>query len=535
MIAYEHGTSALLLLLAGTIPVEFRGQVFHFPIHLWIPHAYPREAPIGFVVPNETMLVRPGQHVSGEGKIYHPYLAKWSGFWDKSSLLDLVAILREVFAKEPPVVSKQHTQQARPQQSVARTAPTPPPPLPPPPEEWRKSRQPTSHSSIDSTNYPRQHGEVPPPLPPKDVDPSRSLSINPTDERARQSSHGASMPPISLSRVRGDGYVPNKHWQDATYVPAQTSVDSRQGSRNDGPLPVRILPPHVRSQQQSHHELESPVSPSMSLSNVPPKPAQYAEQHIPADIQFRPPHAPYQPPQPLPQPIPQSHLQLSQKHPYQHPIEQDFPRRPPPQPQIDLLSSPLDVQLPGQSQPAEKLPVPPVPPNPEKDALLHALSQALCSQAGQIIANNNAAVQSLIAQHHALMNAQQTLQAEIESLTQLSSILDGNESALRQGLTQIDSSIANAATQRRPEIDTLIICPTVVGQQVYNAVAEEQAARYVRLALGKALDRGRIGVKEYVKEMRAIAREEFFRKVVLKKASAGMGLNMGEFHEHRRH
>jgi ESCRT-I complex subunit TSG101 len=119
------------------------------------------------------------------------------------------------------------------------------------------------------------------------------------------------------------------------------------------------------------------------------------------------------------------------------------------------------------------------------------------------------------------------LQAELDSLAHLGSILDGNELALRQGIQQIDSSIASASTRRRPEIDEVLVCPTVVGQQVYGAVAEEQAARDVRLALGRALDKGRVGPREYVKEMRGVGREEFFRKAVVRKAGSGMGLDLG--------
>ena len=33
--------------------------------------------PVGFVTPTKDMSVRPGQYVSGEGRIYHPYLAGW--------------------------------------------------------------------------------------------------------------------------------------------------------------------------------------------------------------------------------------------------------------------------------------------------------------------------------------------------------------------------------------------------------------------------------------------------------------------------
>ena len=135
-------------------------------------------------------------------------------------------------------------------------------------------------------------------------------------------------------------------------------------------------------------------------------------------------------------------------------------------------------------------------------------------------------MQSLSAQHQALLAAQQTLQAELDNLAHLSSILDSNEQALRQGIQQIDTSIASASSQRRPEIDNIIIAPTVVGQQVYNAVAEEQACRDVRLALGRALDKGRVGVKEYVKEMRNVGREEFFKKALVRKAGVGMGLDV---------
>lgn len=48
-----------------------------FPLSIWVPHGYPRAVPIIFVVPTKRMSVRPGQHVSGEGRIYHPYLAAW--------------------------------------------------------------------------------------------------------------------------------------------------------------------------------------------------------------------------------------------------------------------------------------------------------------------------------------------------------------------------------------------------------------------------------------------------------------------------
>lgn len=74
--------SALLLHLSGTIPAVFRGATYRYPISLWVPHDYPREAPLVYVTPTETMMVRPGQHVDPQGQVYHPYLAGWAEFWD---------------------------------------------------------------------------------------------------------------------------------------------------------------------------------------------------------------------------------------------------------------------------------------------------------------------------------------------------------------------------------------------------------------------------------------------------------------------
>ena len=75
--AYENGGSALLLNVQGTLPVKFRDTTYAFPISIWVPQEYPVAGPIGFVTPSQDLTVRPGQHVTVEGKVYHPYLASW--------------------------------------------------------------------------------------------------------------------------------------------------------------------------------------------------------------------------------------------------------------------------------------------------------------------------------------------------------------------------------------------------------------------------------------------------------------------------
>ena len=39
-----------------------------------------------YVTPTEDMIIRPGQHVAGDGRIYHPYLAHWKEHWEVSPM-----------------------------------------------------------------------------------------------------------------------------------------------------------------------------------------------------------------------------------------------------------------------------------------------------------------------------------------------------------------------------------------------------------------------------------------------------------------
>ncbi|KAI9792697.1 MAG: hypothetical protein M1816_001796 [Peltula sp. TS41687] len=160
---FETGTSALLLHLSGTLPVSFRGTVYNFPITLWMPYTYPREAPFVYVTPTTGMMIRPGQHVAGEGRVYHPYLAGWGRHWDKSNLVDLLSVLQDVFAKEPPVVAQQQQQQQHRRSMTTATIPLTtnptPPPIPPLPPEF------DSYSTQRSQSVSGQ--PTPPPPPPK--------------------------------------------------------------------------------------------------------------------------------------------------------------------------------------------------------------------------------------------------------------------------------------------------------------------------------------------------------------------------------
>ncbi|KAI0189854.1 UEV domain-containing protein [Astrocystis sublimbata] len=498
---FDNGVSALLLHLSGTIPVAFRGTTYRFPISIWVPHAYPREPPLGYVTPTDTMMVRPGQHVDPQGRVYHPYLVGWAEFWDKSTILDFLAILRDIFAKEPPVVARQQLRPAQ-QQQPQQGAPTPtPPPVPPlPPNMARPSPQPT-HS-------PHPSDPRPPPPPPKGSDAPQVVS-SPTTHR-----DGPPLPPL-----------PGQQTQYNTNQPAQQVAPSTNRlSRYDTAPP---LPPQGTPGPQSHAHAQT----------QPPPPHSYPQQ---------PPHHQYHPQQQqhgYPQEAPRSQQQqdfrrqsyvsgVSEPPSYRGAPPPNWQQpappqsQPPPQPVAkpppppDLMDEPLTLALPSPSN----IPAPPIPVNPEKDALLRQLASTLYSMRQHKRQQNESSLAGLSAQRTAMLTALQNIQSDMAALNPLSNLLASNTTALHSALQGADAVINNSKTQKPPAIDDLLVAPTVVGNQLYDVVAEERALGDAIFVLGRAAERGRIAPAVFAKTTRGLAREWFLKKALARKIARGMGL-----------
>ncbi|CEP17523.1 hypothetical protein [Parasitella parasitica] len=88
----NDGHTELLLCLHGTVPITYRSIPYNIPVAFWIPKEYPKASPIPFVKPTANMMIREDQ--AGQAiKLKHTFL-------------ELVAILQQVFAQEPPVYTK---------------------------------------------------------------------------------------------------------------------------------------------------------------------------------------------------------------------------------------------------------------------------------------------------------------------------------------------------------------------------------------------------------------------------------------------
>ncbi|KAF4156428.1 hypothetical protein CNMCM6936_005964 [Aspergillus lentulus] len=539
--AYETGFSALLLHLTGTIPVSFRGTVYKFPIALWIPNAYPREPPLVYVTPTQDMAVRVGQHVTLEGRVYHHYLAHWAEAWDRSNLVDFLMILREVFAKEPPVKYKQPQVPQGPQQAGPTQIPPPLPPLPP-------ELSPSTHrpSPTPPSAPPQPTGQVPPPPPPK---PGQAVAAEqPQVPQAGRYNSPPPLPPLppkeqDLRRqslqfhANTGGHIPNRSFQ----YPAERSgaPGGTAGSYGLSQPPyhtaVQAVPAYMAGPAHQPGDGVPPRSP-------PPASLPRGPQQPPFPVQQAPAHpslyqqngARYQqPPQPAMQPLPHSQMQP--------PIPT---HQPPPKPRTqtpDLLTSPFELELPSFTPTG---PAPPIPPNPEKDALLHAVSKSLAETVQTNVSQSESAAQSLLSQSQSLQAAIATLQGEISSLNSLNSTLQSNTSILQQSLHRADGVIAaaqarissstaqahasssgsDAAPSALPPIDEVLVAPTVVGKQLYDLVSEERGIQQAIYALQAALVKGIIGVDTWSRHTRSLAREAFLKRALIRKIGKGMGL-----------
>ncbi|KAM0470917.1 hypothetical protein ACHAPX_009671 [Trichoderma viride] len=475
---YPNGASSLLVHLTGTIPTLFRGNTYRFPVSIWVPHAYPREAPLAYVTPTETMMVRPGQHVDPQGQVYHPYLAGWGDFWDKSSLNDFLSVLSDVFAKEPPVISRQ----SRP------GVQSPPPPQMSPPVAPHPPELPDN--TISSPAGPHtNHGESrPPPPPPKPHQDTRSPPPIPSHSQLSSPS------PVSSAGI------PSRY-ESAPPLPPQPQVSRLQYQAHAQSLP-----------QYANAQGPSPQSPSQSQPQGPPQPQPLA---LNAGYSGRF--------HPQGQAQGQGQWQPSHHQQQQWQQQQFQQQQPPPQPKAppppNLLDDAFNLEVSSHT-----IEAPPIPPNPEKDALLRQLAQTLASIRQRSRQQNESSMAGLGAQQNAMLSAMSAVQAEMGQLTQLSNIINSNTNILHDALRKADAVIEGSRSHTVPDIDELLVAPTVVSNQLYRVVAEERALGDAIFMLGRAVEKGRISPAAFAKMTRSLAREWYLKKALARKIAQGMGL-----------
>ncbi|KAL9604047.1 MAG: hypothetical protein Q9219_000809 [cf. Caloplaca sp. 3 TL-2023] len=417
---------------------------------------------MAFVTPTKNMAIRPGQYRSG--------------------IAAFLSILQEVFAREPPVVSRQDLPPRPP--SIPQQSTSFAPPIPPLPPELGNSE--SGSSNISAGIQPS-----PPPRPPKTDD--RHIEYRP-----HQANGAPPVPPhpSDLERsVHTPPYVPRITQQGTANPGSSTSYSQQYHPSRIQNLRNENGPGQVYRQQ--HQNVPRPLPPQQTASPVSPM-TPLPHQSFPGRTLPNPSYAmPMQAPpqQQLRNAEQNSNQNLWQQHSEQfQPQQPSFQRSPHPQPQKpkppeDLLTSPFETTLPT---PTTEIAPPPIPPNPQKDAILNALSEILTQQIQSTHASNMSAIPPLRAQQAALNETLNKINQEMSQLHDLQALLDSNERILRQAMVDADKVLNDAKHRDVPAVEDVLVAPTVVAGQLYENVIEAQVLEDCRAVVAKALDKGRI-------------------------------------------
>ncbi|KAF3933166.1 hypothetical protein ABW19_dt0208091 [Dactylella cylindrospora] len=526
------------------MPVSFRGATYNIPLIIWVPYQYPSLPPTVLVIPGKNMGIRQTNHVDASGRCYHPYLAYWSQNPDKSSLLVLCSELKLVFSKEPPLYSKQ---QQPVQQAPASASETPPPPLPPLPQEIEAQRERT-HLAPQPQTAPTKSSSPPPPPPKSELQhPSpAAYAYTIAPHLYDPSSQTRPQPVVSPQ-------TPVPHTQ-LHAPPERPALPQKVPLQESMPLGVANSAYHHLLSNQPPHPHPVPV-PAVSSPKIDPAvPPTYPQSPPPPII----PRYQQPPPPPPPPGNSQPHWP-TQPAPHHHRLsgQYDVPtnRLPPaqstsPRPlsfhgypthQSHIGPSKLGPHPPAQLKPKPQfnfldddsgmLPIsvqsatpPPLPPNPEKDRLINEISKILQQKAEAASTKTMGSLEQTASQAEAMAKTEAYMERERIELIRINDICEKDQRILNERIAMADELIRDVRDREAPNIDAVVVAPTVVHNQLYELVTDDMAIEDTIYVLGKALDKERISLDVFLKHTRALAREQFMKRALVKKISKQIGM-----------
>ena len=85
----------------GTIPVDYKGQVYNIPFEILYPADYPTTAPQCRIVPTDSIIINPSEDVDPKGCIFTNILKDWNRQKDS---LEVIQHCIECFSNKIPVL-----------------------------------------------------------------------------------------------------------------------------------------------------------------------------------------------------------------------------------------------------------------------------------------------------------------------------------------------------------------------------------------------------------------------------------------------
>ncbi|EAL21796.1 hypothetical protein CNBC4980 [Cryptococcus deneoformans B-3501A] len=503
---FDSGHTALLLLLHGTLPVTYRGAIYQIPIHLWVPHEYPRAPPLIFVMPTKDMGVRKSREVEPSGRVREEVVEGWWRAWEVKNLDMLLKHLADVFSAAPPVYAKPSTpSQSQGLPPGARTST---------PEGQTGAPQPPIPVTRPTFGHPNP--EILPVYRSAPTPPPHPYSHNPT----RQLSPPTSSAPQHVQTPRESQYMSNQPRQTQSPSPSASAPPVPQRPYSGvGPLA------QVAGSLQQHYTGPQQLWQGVPASRPPPPAGMMSSQSTAAG-------------QPWPIPSgengnnavhPGQQINHPPSHPHQAQKSQSLPV--PRQPPQDLLSSPgtqptvLSNESDGASGP------PPIPPSkPPPPSLLHLhsiLLPHLNASLPPLMNSLHSSVEHLRARQEDLVTGEPAIRDEMARLEAVKKVCDSVGKKMEEVVAKGGERVADLESKGEVAVDELVCGISIVHNQLVDLVAEDNAIEDTIYHMTRALDAERVDLDRYLKSIRSLAREQYMKRALIERILQGMGQKQG--------
>ncbi|WVW82373.1 hypothetical protein I302_104380 [Kwoniella bestiolae CBS 10118] len=522
---FDSGQTALLLLLHGTLPINYRGATYHIPINLWVPHDYPRSPPLLFVVPTKEMGVRKSREVDPSGRLREDVVGDWWRMWPTQDLDTILKHLTSIFSAAPPVYAKPPEPASSPAQSSRSPVSSPSQP------RMQPQPQPQPQHAVQ--------GQPPPPPARPGYGPPPSQTQNP--EMLPQYRPAPTPPPHPFPHAQGS----HSRQSSATYPgtppqdPASPPVPNRparippQPQSPVGPPVGPIIPqrPYIPQPQSQVGYPQPQLTPrpdqnqgyvngyqSQPQGYPPQQDQQYSRPQQVQPQQYQPPIPPHPQPQPAQQPQPQP-------QPSAHSLQ------PPRQPIPDLLGSPEPSSLPLPStsdDPSQPPPLPPSKPPPPSLQHLHSiLLPHLQASLPPLMHSLQSTQQHLIERKEDLVSGEPAIKDEMARLEAVRKVCDSTGRKLAEVVKQGEDRVNELEGKGEIGVDELVCGISIVHNQLIDLVAEDNAIEDTIYHMTRALDAERVDLDRYLKSIRSLAREQYMKRALIERILQGMGQTQG--------
>lgn len=166
---------------------------------------------------------------------------------------------------------------------------------------------------------------------------------------------------------------------------------------------------------------------------------------------------------------------------------------------------------------------PPRPINPELLALHDHVFSKIDSRLNALASTLGASNARLEVLSSDLDRGLPAIQDEMSRLKAVRDVCKTTGDRLDASVAEITESLRTLNAREEPDADSMVLATSIVGNQLVDLVAEDNAIEDTLYHLGRALNAERLDLERFLKQTRLLAREQFMKRALAMKISEAMG------------